>query len=32
MILDGEVKVNDTVEIRRGRKLVSEDKVLTLGI
>jgi ribosome-associated protein YbcJ (S4-like RNA binding protein) len=31
MILDGDVKVNGTVEIRRGRKLVSSDKVTVEG-
>jgi ribosome-associated protein len=28
MIIDGDVKVNGTVETRRGRKLVSGDKVI----
>jgi ribosome-associated protein len=31
MILDGDVKVNGTVEIRRGRKLGSSDKVTVEG-
>ncbi len=31
MILDGDVKVNGTVEIRRGRKLVSSDRVTIQG-
>ncbi|AFZ26197.1 hypothetical protein Cylst_4090 [Cylindrospermum stagnale PCC 7417] len=31
MIVDGDVKVNGTVEIRRGRKLVSGDKVTVEG-
>ncbi|WGV28917.1 RNA-binding S4 domain-containing protein [Halotia branconii] len=31
MILDGGVKVNDTVETRRGRKLVSGDQVTVEG-
>ncbi|MEA5617006.1 RNA-binding S4 domain-containing protein [Cronbergia sp. UHCC 0137] len=31
MILDGDVKVNDIVETRRGKKLVSEDKVTVGG-
>ncbi len=30
MIVDGDVKVNDTLETRRGRKLVTGDKV-TVG-
>lgn len=30
MIVDGDVKVNDIVETRRGRKLVSGDQV-TVG-
>jgi ribosome-associated protein len=28
MIIDGDVKVNGTVETRRGRKLVSGDQVI----
>ena len=31
MIIDGDVKVNDTVETRRGRKLVSGDRVTVAG-
>jgi ribosome-associated protein len=31
MIVDGDVKVNGAVEIRRGRKLVSGDKVTVEG-
>ncbi|MBW4557050.1 MAG: RNA-binding S4 domain-containing protein [Trichormus sp. ATA11-4-KO1] len=31
MILDGNVKVNGTVETRRGRKLVSGDQVTIEG-
>ncbi|MBD2386880.1 RNA-binding S4 domain-containing protein [Cylindrospermum sp. FACHB-282] len=31
MIVDGDVKVNGTVEIRRGRKLVSGDQVTVEG-
>ncbi|MBO3461482.1 RNA-binding S4 domain-containing protein [Aetokthonos hydrillicola Thurmond2011] len=31
MIIGGEVKVNGTVETRRGRKLVSGDKVMVQG-
>ncbi|WP_414564133.1 MULTISPECIES: RNA-binding S4 domain-containing protein [unclassified Anabaena] len=31
MIVDGNVKVNGTVEIRRGRKLVSGDQVTIDG-
>ncbi|MEA5503165.1 RNA-binding S4 domain-containing protein [Halotia wernerae UHCC 0503] len=31
MIIDGNVKVNDTVETRRGRKLVSGDQVTVEG-
>lgn len=31
MILDGDVKVNGTVETRRGRKLVSGDQVTIQG-
>lgn len=30
-ILDGEVKVNDEIEIRRGRKIYSGDKVEIFG-
>ncbi len=31
MIIDGDVKVNGTVETRRGRKLVSSDQVTVEG-
>jgi ribosome-associated protein len=31
MIVDGDVKVNGTVETRRGRKLVSTDQVIVAG-
>ncbi|HEY9804432.1 MAG TPA: RNA-binding S4 domain-containing protein [Leptolyngbyaceae cyanobacterium] len=31
MIIDGDVKVNGTVETRRGRKLVSTDQVTIAG-
>ncbi|RCJ23845.1 RNA-binding protein [Nostoc minutum NIES-26] len=31
MIIDGDVKVNGTVETRRGRKLVSGDRVTVEG-
>ncbi|MCU0551542.1 MAG: RNA-binding S4 domain-containing protein [Leptolyngbya sp. Prado105] len=31
LIQSGEVKVNGTVETRRGRKLVKGDRVVTLG-
>jgi len=31
MIIDGDVKVNGTVETRRGRKLVSTDEVIVAG-
>lgn len=31
LIQSGEVKVNGTVETRRGRKLVKGDRVMTLG-
>lgn len=31
MILDGAVKVNGVVETRRGRKLVSDDRVTIEG-
>ncbi|MFN6569048.1 RNA-binding S4 domain-containing protein [Dendronalium sp. ChiSLP03b] len=31
MIIDGDVKVNGTVETRRGRKLVSGDRVTIEG-
>ncbi|BAY68880.1 hypothetical protein NIES23_16700 [Trichormus variabilis NIES-23] len=31
MIMDGDVKVNGAVETRRGRKLVSSDRVTVAG-
>ncbi|BAY17707.1 hypothetical protein NIES2109_02920 [Nostoc sp. HK-01] len=31
MIINGDVKVNGTVETRRGRKLVSSDQVTVAG-
>lgn len=31
MIIDGDVKVNGTIETRRGRKLVSTDQVTIAG-
>lgn len=31
LIQSGEVRVNGTVETRRGRKLVKGDRVMTLG-
>ncbi|WP_414752508.1 RNA-binding S4 domain-containing protein [Anabaena sp. CCY 9910] len=31
MIIDGDVKVNGEVETRRGRKLVSSDRVTVAG-
>lgn len=31
MIIDGEIKVNGTVETRRGRKLVTGDQVTVAG-
>ncbi|MBE9008091.1 RNA-binding S4 domain-containing protein [Fortiea sp. LEGE XX443] len=31
MIIDGDVKVNDAVETRRGRKLISSDQVTVAG-
>ncbi|MDZ8026371.1 MAG: RNA-binding S4 domain-containing protein [Nostoc sp. SerVER01] len=31
MILDGNVKVNGTIETRRGRQLVSTDQVTVAG-
>jgi ribosome-associated protein len=31
LIQNGEVKVNGTVEVRRGRKLMAGDRILVLG-
>ncbi len=31
MIVNGDVKVNGTVETRRGRKLISTDQVIVAG-
>lgn len=31
LIQDGQVRVNGTIELRRGRKLVNGDRVTTMG-